>query len=402
MLDQLEATIDHIKTQIEEHKHSLEANEAQTCRSLIEPLLESLGWNTRDANQVKTEYQGLIGGKKSGQFVDYALFLDNKPAIVLEAKSLNSPLESVRFFRQLHDYFVYTRANVGILTNGTEYRFYSDIKNANVMDDTPFVSIDITNLSARDRDILMCFSMDKFNLQDAIDLSEERLYLGKIRARLVSAYIRPDESFVNWLMGETYRGSRRGKKKKEWFATLVKEALKDFSIAEGTSNSVERDETPLPPENIGGWTSLSDFKVVPHTKAPQTMRFPNGEERSVKNWRWLFIEVAEWLAREDLLNAAICPVVATHKGSYFAHTDPFHDNQKPFRSPHEVGKGVFVPTHGSAAAMVDRSRRLLERFSQDPCPGVAEDGLTELAGRILENCSGQSGFIFRRLQSSPK
>jgi len=45
----------------------------------------------------------------------------------------------------LYRYFGVTKARLGILTNGVQYRFYSDLEQPNVMDTRPFLELDLVD-----------------------------------------------------------------------------------------------------------------------------------------------------------------------------------------------------------------------------------------------------------------
>ena len=55
-------------------------NESETKTGFIEPLLQALGWNTQDRNEVGLEE------KISGGRVDYSLKIKGSPKIYIEAK----------------------------------------------------------------------------------------------------------------------------------------------------------------------------------------------------------------------------------------------------------------------------------------------------------------------------
>ena len=55
-------------------------NEAQAKQSIIEPILESVNWNTRDYNEVKLEH-----GVET-LWVDYALLINGENKVFIEAK----------------------------------------------------------------------------------------------------------------------------------------------------------------------------------------------------------------------------------------------------------------------------------------------------------------------------
>lgn len=55
-------------------------NESETKTGFIEPLLQALGWNTQDRNEVGLEEN------ISGDRVDYSLKINGSPKIYIEAK----------------------------------------------------------------------------------------------------------------------------------------------------------------------------------------------------------------------------------------------------------------------------------------------------------------------------
>ena len=61
-------------------------------------------------------------GTKKGEKVDYAIFREGKPVILIECKSFDVDLDTVHA-SQLFRYFTVSEAKIGILTNGIVYRF---------------------------------------------------------------------------------------------------------------------------------------------------------------------------------------------------------------------------------------------------------------------------------------
>ena len=56
-------------------------NESNTKVLLIEPVLEALGWDTKDLDCVTREHKVY-----DGTFLDYALVVQGKPSLFVEAK----------------------------------------------------------------------------------------------------------------------------------------------------------------------------------------------------------------------------------------------------------------------------------------------------------------------------
>src|SRR3954449_12687246 len=75
------------------------ANEANTRSHLIDPLLAALGWDIFDVTVVDREYVIY-----DGTVLDYALMVDGKPRLFLEAKALGKALNDPKFVSQTVNY----------------------------------------------------------------------------------------------------------------------------------------------------------------------------------------------------------------------------------------------------------------------------------------------------------
>lgn len=71
-------------------------NEAATKMALVEPLLRWLGWNTNDSDEVRPEWRR----RQKGEPVDYGLFVEDEPVLLVEAKALRDPLKSDKGWKQ--------------------------------------------------------------------------------------------------------------------------------------------------------------------------------------------------------------------------------------------------------------------------------------------------------------
>jgi len=95
------------------------ANEANTRRLLIEPLLDELGWNTDDLSQVSREHRVF-----EGTAIDYVLRVDGQRRLVVEAKAVDINLDDPKFISQTHKYANDAGIVWCVLTNGLRYRIY--------------------------------------------------------------------------------------------------------------------------------------------------------------------------------------------------------------------------------------------------------------------------------------
>ena len=103
-------------------------NEEATKTSLIMPFFSLLGYDVFNPNEFIPEYIADVGIKK-GEKVDYAITIDNQVIILIEAKSVNENLK--KHDSQLFRYFGTTTSKLAILTNGFEYKFYTDLEETN-------------------------------------------------------------------------------------------------------------------------------------------------------------------------------------------------------------------------------------------------------------------------------
>ena len=152
---------------LENIKDTLQTEEA-TKMSLIVPFFQLLGYDVFNPLEFCPEYTADIGIKK-GEKVDYAILMGKDPVILIEAKSVNKKLD--RHSSQLFRYFVSTPAKFAILTNGIEYKFYTDLDDTNKMDKEPFLDINLLNIKDAEISQLNKFKKQNLNISEIMDLS---------------------------------------------------------------------------------------------------------------------------------------------------------------------------------------------------------------------------------------
>jgi len=97
--------------------------ETPTRTIIIDPLLEALGWDVRDPDEVELEYPTV-----DGKSVDYALKLNKNPVLLVEAKPLDDPLQDVKAITQVVGYAANNGIVWCILTNGILWRVYRSVE----------------------------------------------------------------------------------------------------------------------------------------------------------------------------------------------------------------------------------------------------------------------------------
>lgn len=140
---------------------------------MILPFIRFLGYDIFNSKEFIPEYVADFGVKK-GEKVDYAINIKGSIEIIIEVKMCGKRLDDD--VSQLFRYYSVTEAKFAILTNGLEYRFYTDLEQKNIMDKTPFHTLYIDQLSARDIDILNVLSKYNYNPKEAYRIA----YISKI------------------------------------------------------------------------------------------------------------------------------------------------------------------------------------------------------------------------------
>ena len=96
-------------------------NEHDTKAALITPMLNALGWDVEDLDQVRREYHQQATNTR----VDYALMDQGTPRLFVEAKALGTELDDLKWATQILGYASVAGVTWVVLTDGNEYRIYN-------------------------------------------------------------------------------------------------------------------------------------------------------------------------------------------------------------------------------------------------------------------------------------
>ncbi|WP_439259513.1 type I restriction endonuclease [Lonepinella sp. BR2930] len=222
--------------------------EETTKQALILPFLDVLGFNSYDPTKVKAEYSADFVGAKCGERVDYALFCHNDPVMFIEAKSWNENLTN--HSPQLSRYFNATpEVAVAAITNGREWRFFTDLKDKNIMDDTPFLRISFESFDITKIDHLRQFCYDKFQPEALRTLAEESIYLTSFTRTISSSLKDVDLEFVRYVAGRSNVGRQLNQRFLESITPIVKQAVEKAVSAMVVSGLSGKNEEPEPVSN---------------------------------------------------------------------------------------------------------------------------------------------------------
>src|SRR5690606_20174350 len=121
--------LDLIARKLKNTRDSIATEEA-TKTTLVMPFIRDvLGFDVFDVHEVIPEFVADIGLKK-GEKIDFAIVNNDEVAILIECKKVSEPL-NLDNASQLFRYFHVTTARIAVLTNGNEYRFYTDLDEPN-------------------------------------------------------------------------------------------------------------------------------------------------------------------------------------------------------------------------------------------------------------------------------
>lgn len=206
--------------------------EAATQQFLVIPFIQHiLGYDTSNPNEVMPEYDANVGASKKFK-LDYAIFQDSEPSILIECKCYGNDFGSDHEWSQLFAYFSATNARIGILTNGIIYKFYADLEQTNKMDKTPFLEIDLLNLNESLIKELSKLTKSTFDIDNAINSASELKYVGGIKALLKRQMQTPQDDFVKYFFRELCPDNKFVGQLKEDFTGYTRRGVKEFITEE--------------------------------------------------------------------------------------------------------------------------------------------------------------------------
>lgn len=167
--------------------------EEATKHSFIMPFISALGYDIFNPTIVIPEFTADIS-KKKNEKVDYAIMYNNQPLILIEAKLHTENLDI--HATQLERYFTVTECRFAILTNGIEYRFFTDLEKPNKMDTTPFFTFNILNIKDRDLKELEKFISSNLDIDKILASAENKKYVSAIKNIFKEEVKNPSEDFV--------------------------------------------------------------------------------------------------------------------------------------------------------------------------------------------------------------
>lgn len=240
-----------ISERISKLKQQVETEEA-TKNAFVMPFIASLGYDVFNPLEVKPEFIADIGIKK-GEKVDYCIYRDGQPIIIVECKHWREGLNPHN--SQLFRYFHVCSVRFAILTNGVQYRFYTDLENANKMDEKPFLEFNLENINEGIVNELRQFTKENFDVEQVFSNAGNLKFSKELKEALSAEFREPSEDFVKYFTQKVYSGRITGKVLDQ-FKPLVQSSVKSLiseMIRERLQTALNSEnEESIPPVQANG------------------------------------------------------------------------------------------------------------------------------------------------------
>ena len=247
------------------HKENIQTEEA-TKNAFIMPFLQSLGYDVFNPLEVVPEFVADIGIKK-GEKIDYAIFKDGHPTILVECKDWRQNLNV--HDGQLLRYFHVSKAKFGLLTNGIVYRFYSDLVAPNKMDEKPFLEFNITEIKDNQIEELKKFHKANFDAESIVNTASEMKYMNELKHLLHNELTEPSSEFVKYFAKQVYPSVVTAKVL-EQFTELTKKSIQHYIsdlITERLKTALSKEDEKNKVENeISAEQNLEDISKINTTE----------------------------------------------------------------------------------------------------------------------------------------
>jgi len=305
VLESLYELVAELNRRIQTHQDMLQANEAMTRYVLIDPLLRALGWETENPAQVHPEYRPGSGS------ADYALMVEDKPAIMVEAKKLGTPLRDGVL--QGINYCLQQGTPYFAVTDGRNWEVYDIYKRA-PMSESIVVEFDIGD-SRPSNAVMKMLSMWRPHLESgSIDS------VAPVRLSLSDPEPQPN-------------------------------------VEPPVSSHVPSDTRAS-----DGWQRLPAVQPKPHDPAPRFLKFPDGTQVSIDKWVNLPLETVKWLSGKGVLTPKECPIQRAAR--YIVSMNPSHPDGSQFRNHKRIGQ-FYVEANYSGRDQFRNTMVVLRHVAQD-------------------------------------
>ena len=336
-------TIEQVKERFAKHRSDYEQNEAAVKAQLIQPLLRALGWDLENPDEVQYEYTTGAGR------ADYALFLNDRKILFIEAKSLNSDIRSRDNISQLARYSFDEGLKWGVLSNGSTWllfrTFTEDVK---VMDRIVW-SVDIAkdDLKSVMRQ-LISISKDRINQIETLILKNQKME--EVWKELLNDKIKLVQSLIPLIKSEMEISSPEYQYDEEEITSFVEENVNQLlKPTQELSAPLIYYEPPKEGKIYKSKTEVSELRIG-------NLRFQIHKQKQILEI------VANWLIDQGKLKYGSIP----ERIRKYLNEKGQRSNGKPFYAGRKLKNGLFIETSFGFEGAKRFAERLLQEFGYDP------------------------------------
>ena len=315
-------------------KESIQTEEA-TKNAFIMPFIQILGYDVFNPLEVVPEMDCDIS-KKKGEKIDYAIMKDGSPIMLIECKHWKQDLNL--HDNQLKRYYVASKAKFGVLTNGIVYRFYADLIKENIMDDVPFLEINLEKLRETQIDEVKKFCKENFDLDNILSSANDLKYMSEVKKIIRSEFAEPSPELVKLLTKRVYEGIVT-QKVLDQFTDIVARAIKSHI------NDVMS-------EKLGIAIKATEAAGAPiSSSAPTDQEEPTKEDEKASK----IITTVEELEGYYIVKSIVCEIIPPERVTYRDSQSYFaifadDNNRKPICRLH------FNNSNNKRIGFVDENR----------------------------------------------
>ncbi len=164
--------------------------------------------------------------------------------MLLECKKAGTSLCNANM-SQLFRYFTVTHARIGVLTNGVQYWFFSDLEAPNRMDTRPFLELDLLNLRDSHVAEVKKLGRESFDLEQMLEAANELKFTREIKKVLHQQFENPHDEFVRFFFSQANPDGRFIASVREQFKVFVHKAIHQYlneQVNNRLRNALQREE----------------------------------------------------------------------------------------------------------------------------------------------------------------
>lgn len=244
---ELKTKLEQLYSRVESLKDQINTEEA-TKNAFIMPFLQILGYDVFNPTEVIPEFVADIGTKK-GEKVDYVIKKDEQVILIVECKHWKENVDA--YTSQLHRYYHVTDTRFAIITNGIIYNFFTDLEKPNVMDNNPFLTVNLANLKDSTIKELVKFTKATFSLDNILESAEALKYVRAFRNEFEKEMQGPSDDLVK-LLARRFFERQITANRLETFNGYLKRAMNSYfndTINARLKNALNIDENKSQPKN---------------------------------------------------------------------------------------------------------------------------------------------------------